>query len=455
MSINELLLERREKHLDELKELLRIPSISTDDRFKPDVQRCAAWVEARLKEAGLTTRTYPTPRHPVVYGEWLGAPGAPTVLIYGHYDVQPSEPDELWRNPPFEPTIEGGNIVARGATDDKGQFYCHVKAIETLMAAQGSLPVNVKVLIEGEEEIGSPSLDPFIEQHRDMLAADVVLVSDTPMYAPGKPSITYGLRGLTYIEVTVEGASHDLHSGLYGGAVANPINALATIISRLKDESGRIQVPGFYDEVVDLDPEERNALLALEYNPSEFCASVGIEASTGEAGYAIIERVTTRPTLDCNGIWGGYTGQGAKTVLPAQAHAKISCRLVPNQTPEAITESLSNYLKAVAPAGVKVTVRANHGTIPFVVDRSAPAMKAAMVALEQTWGVKPVYTRGGGSIPVVASFKRLLGLDTILMGFGLEDDRLHSPNEKFALENYFQGIRASVLFLEQLALTER
>jgi acetylornithine deacetylase/succinyl-diaminopimelate desuccinylase-like protein len=450
MSIDAYLEAHRSEHLEELKDLLRIPSISTDDAFKEHVVRCSEFVRDRLSEAGLSTEVFATPRHPIVYGEWLGAPGAPTVLIYGHYDVQPSEPDELWRNPPFEPTIEGGNIVARGATDDKGQFYCHVKSIASLMKLNGSLPVNVKVIIEGEEEIGSPSLDPFIEANKEKLKADIVLVSDTPMYAPGKPSITYGLRGISYLEVLVQGASHDLHSGLYGGAVPNPINALATMIDKLKDNEGRILIPGFYDDVAELEDEERDALRSLEYDNAEFCKGVGIEKSTGEAGYAIIERITTRPTLDCNGIWGGYTGPGAKTVLPAQARAKISCRLVPNQEPAEITRAFTKYLKDLAPEGVKVTVTPSHGTIPFVVDRSAPAMEAAMEALETTWGAKPVYTRGGGSIPVVASFKKLLGLDTILMGLGLEDDLLHSPNEKFALENYYQGIRASAHFLQIL-----
>jgi acetylornithine deacetylase/succinyl-diaminopimelate desuccinylase-like protein len=452
MDLQTWLNEHRTLHLEELKDLLRIPSISTDPAHREDVRRCAAFVEQKLRTAGLTTRTFETPGHPIVYGEWLEAEGAPTVLIYGHYDVQPSTPDELWRNPPFEPTIEEGKrIVARGATDDKGQFYCHVKAIEAWMRTEGRLPVNVKVLIEGEEEVGSPSLDPFLEAHKDMLKADVVLVSDTHMYAPGQPSITVGLRGIAYLEVQVTGPDHDLHSGLYGGAVPNPINALCTMVGRLIDGEGRITVPGFYDTVRELTPQERAEFETLEYDEARFCAEVGIPRTTGEAGRMILERLTARPTLDCHGIWGGYTGPGAKTVLPSWARAKLSCRLVPDQDPHAVEAALAAHLQAVAPPGVKVEVFPSHGTVPFLVDRETPWMQAAVEALEGVWGRPPVFVRGGGSIPVVASFKHLLGLDTVLMGFGLEDDRLHSPNEKFELENYFQGIRASAAMLGALA----
>lgn len=451
MSLDTYLLESQAAHLEELKALLRIPSVSTNDAYKGDVAACAEFVCGKLRDAGLTAKVYATPKHPIVYGEWLGAPGAPTVLIYGHYDVQPPEPLELWRNPPFEPTIEGGNIVARGATDDKGQMFAHVKAIEALMKTSGKLPVNVKFLIEGEEEVGSPSLDPFIEAHAEMLKANVVVVSDTHMYAPGRPSITYGLRGLSYFEMTVRGPSYDLHSGLYGGAVPNPINAIGTMIGKLKDENNRVLIPGFYDGVQELDADERAELNALEYDSAAFCGEVGIPHPVGESGYGIVERLTVRPTLDFNGIWGGYTGPGAKTVLPSEAHAKFSCRLVPAQDPEDIVKKVVAYLESIKPAGVELEVRPHHGSIPFVVDRSAPAMKAAFRALERVWGVRPVFTRGGGSIPVVASFKRLLGLDTVLMGFGLEDDRLHSPNEKFAIANYYAGIKASAFMLQELA----
>lgn len=450
-TIDQYLESKRDAHLAELKELLRIPSVSTKPDHADAVKECAGYVKDRLEEIGLEAKIYETDLHPIVYAEWLGAPDAPTVLIYGHYDVQPPEPIELWRNPPFEPTCENGNIVARGATDDKGQMYTHIKAVEAHMKTNGKLPVNVKFIIEGEEEVGSPSLDPFLEANKELLAADSVLVSDTPMYGPGRPSITYGLRGIIYIEVSVTGPSHDLHSGLYGGAVRNPINALSAMIGKLIDEDGRITVPGFYDDVVDLTDEERAEYEALAYDEEAFKKEVGVDVAPGEPGWSVLERLSARPTLDCNGIWGGYTAEGAKTVLPSQAHAKISCRLVPNQKPEDIEHKLRSYLQELAPTGVSVDVKSFHGTIPFVVDRSAPTMQAAIRALERVWGVQPVFTRGGGSIPVVASFKNILGLDTVLMGFGLEDDRLHSPNEKFALANYFGGIRASAYMLEELA----
>ncbi len=441
----------REANLAELCALLRIPSVSTDPERIGDVAAAATFVCDRLAAIGLSAQVVPTPWHPIGYAEWLGAPGAPTVLIYGHYDVQPPEPLEEWRNPPFEPTVEGENLIARGATDDKGQFWCHVKGIEAHLATRGRLPVNVKLVIEGEEEVGSPSLDAFLEAWKDRLAADVVVVSDSPMAGPGRPAITYGLRGLCYVEMSVHGPSHDLHSGLYGGAVRNPINALAAIIASLHDVEGRVAVDGFYENVRAMEPWERKALAALGHDEAEFRASVGVEATPGEPGYSVLERVGCRPTLDCNGIWGGYIREGAKTVLPREAHAKISCRLVPDQTPEEIEQKLRAHAERVCPSGVRVEVRAHHGTVPVVVSQDVPAMQAAIRAQRRVWGVDPVFTRGGGSIPVVSSFKRILGLDTVLLGLGLEDDRLHSPNEKFALQNYFQGIRTSALLLEELA----
>jgi acetylornithine deacetylase/succinyl-diaminopimelate desuccinylase-like protein len=448
--LDSYLLEHRTAHLEALRELLRIPSVSAKTEHRQDTARCADHVAAALASAGVTTEVIATPGHPVVYGEWLGAPGAPTVLVYGHYDVQPVEPLHEWRNPPFEPTIEGGNIVARGATDDKGQMLCHVLAAQAHMAVHGRLPINVKYLIEGEEEVGSPNLDPFLREHRDRLKADLVIISDTSMWAPGRPAITCGLRGLCYVEVHVRGPSHDLHSGLYGGGVANPINALAKIIAGLHDADGRVAVKGFYDNVQPLSDEERAEFASLGHDEAGFRAEVNVASSPGEAGYTVLERITARPTLDCNGIWGGYTGEGAKTVLPATAHAKISCRLVANQTCEEIEAKLRAHIMANLPAGVTATVELHHGAPAFLVDRNAPAMKAAKAALAKVWGVEAVMIRSGGSIPVVASFKQELGIDSVLMGFGLADDRAHSPNEKFGLDNFYNGIRASARVLEEL-----
>lgn len=451
MNIETYLSASRDQHLAELFELLRIPSISADPSSANDVRRCASWVCERLADAGLGTRIYETEGHPIVYGEWLGAPGAPTVLIYGHYDVQPPDPLELWRNPPFEPTLEGGNIIARGATDDKGQFYCHIKGIEAHMRVHGRLPVNVKVVIEGEEEVSSEHLAPFLEAHREMLKADVAVISDTPMHGPGKPSITFALRGLTYFEIAVRGPSHDLHSGLYGGGVANPVNKLAQIIASFHDADGRVAVEGFYDDVRPLSAAERQEMVELGHDEAAFRKELDVEATPGEAGYSVLERVTARPTLDCNGIWGGYTGEGAKTVLPSLAKAKFSCRLVANQRPDDIRAKVEAHVAKVTPPGVKVELTYFHGGEPAMVDRDIPAMQAAFRAQERVWGVRPVFTRGGGSIPIVADFRSILGLDAILLGFGLEDDRLHSPNEKFAVENYYNGIRSSAALLEELA----
>lgn len=450
-AIDDYLLRQRDAHLEELKDLLRIPSVSTSKAHVADVRRAAEFVAARLEEVEFKTTIYDTPGHPIVYGEWLGAPGAPTVLIYGHYDVQPPDPLDLWRNPPFEPTIENGNIVARGATDDKGQFYCHVKGVEAHMKTAGKLPVNVKFLIEGEEEVGSDNLDPFLEAHKELLAADAVLISDTSMFAPGRPALTVGLRGLAYFDVAVQGPSHDLHSGLYGGAVRNPINALCAMVATLHDADGRIAIDGFYDKVLPLSDEDRAEMASLEHDEAGFRAEIGVDATAGEAGYSVLEQISARPTLDCNGIWGGYTEPGAKTVLPAQAFAKISCRLVPDQGPKDIESLLRAHLEAHCPSGCTVTVTPHHGGNPFLVDRSGMAVGAAERALERVWGVAPVSMRGGGSIPVVASFNDILGLDSVLMGYGLADDRLHSPNEKFGLVNFYNGIRASAYVLEELA----
>lgn len=441
--------DARDRHLQELFELLRIPSVSTDPAAREDVRRCAERVKEHLDAVGLATEMWETPGHPVVYAEWLEAPGAPTVLIYGHYDVQPAEPLELWRNPPFSPTLEDGKrIVARGATDDKGQMFCHIKGIEAHMRTRGRLPINVRVLIEGEEEIGSKHLADVLRTRKDRLQADVIVVSDTSMWAPGRPSVTIGLRGLAYVEATLRGASHDLHSGLYGGGVANPIHGIAKLIASLHDAQGRVAIPGFYDDVVDLTPAERDEMADLAHDEAGFRKELDVDATPGEAGWTLLERLTARPTVDCNGVVGGYTGPGAKTVLPAEASTKISCRLVPNQNPDDITRKLMAWLEQNVPEGLSLECTPHHGGEPVLVDRDLPAMKAAERALEHVWGVAPVFTRAGGSIPIVKDFREILGLETILMGLGLEDDRLHSPNEKFDLENFQQGVRACAWFLE-------
>lgn len=442
--------EARDRHLEELFELLRMPSVSTDPAYKEQVLSCAQWLAAHLESIGLTTQLMPTAGYPVVYGENIVDESLPTVLVYGHYDVQPPEPLELWTTPPFEPTLRKGNIYARGATDDKGQFFAHIKGLEAHLKTSGTTPINVKVLIEGEEEIGSPNLRPFLEQNRELLACDAVLISDTSMHAPGQPAVMVGLRGLSYVEVRVQGPSYDLHSGLYGGAVANPINALSRIIAALHDERGRVTVPGFYDNVLELSDEERAAMRELTQPHEDFCDEVGIDVSVGEEGYSHLERTTTRPTLDCNGIWGGYTGSGAKTVLPSEAHAKISCRLVANQDPARITRLLREHILSLAPTGTKVEVSEHHGGKPWLATPGSPYVAAVAEALGRVWGTETVFTRGGGSIPIVADFNEVLGVDSVLMGLGLQDDRLHSPDEKFGLENYYQGIRASAAALAAL-----
>ncbi len=453
-AIDDYLQSHRDAHLEELKDLLRIPSVSTNPAHKPDIQKAANFVADKLRDLDFDVTIHETPGHPIVYGEWLNAPGAPTVLIYGHYDVQPPDPLELWRNPPFEPTIENGNIVARGATDDKGQMYCHIKGVEAHIKTAGKLPINVKFLIEGEEEVGSDNLDPFLTANAEMLAADSVLISDTSMFGVGQPALTVGLRGLAYFDVEVQGPSHDLHSGLYGGAVKNPINALCEMIATLHDDKGRITVDGFYDSVQALSDADRADMAALNHDEAGFKKEAGLQVTVGEAGYTVLEQISARPTLDCNGIWGGYIEPGAKTVLPAQAFAKMSCRLVPDQDPVDVENKLRAHLEKVCPAGVSVKLIPHHGGTPFLVDRNGPAVIAASRALARVWGVDPVFMRSGGSIPVVASFKNLLGIDSVLMGLGLADDRLHSPNEKFGLENYFNGIRSSAYVIEELAAGE-
>lgn len=441
----------KQRFLDELLDLLRIPSVSADSKFKGDVRRAAEFVRDKLTAAGLeNARLYETPGHPVVYAEKIVDAARPTVLVYGHYDVQPADPYELWHTPPFEPTIRNERIYARGACDDKGQFYMHIKAIEAMLATDG-LPCNVKVMIEGEEEVGSDHLGPFVTEHRDMLKADVILISDTSIISNETPSLETGLRGLSYVEVQVTGANRDLHSGVYGGGVANPINVLCEMIASLHDDEGRITIPGFYDDVAELSEAERAELAKAPFDLEAYKQDLAINDVTGEVGYSTMERTSIRPTLDVNGIWGGYTGEGAKTVLPSKASAKISMRLVPNQTPDEITKLFAEHFRAIAPAGVTVEVKLHHGGMPYVTPVDSVEFEAASRAFEDAWGKKPVPTRGGGSIPITALFEQILGIKSILMGFGLDSDALHSPNESYGLFNFYKGIETIPYFYKHYA----
>jgi acetylornithine deacetylase/succinyl-diaminopimelate desuccinylase-like protein len=445
----------QDRFLAELKEFLTIPSVSTQPEHKPDIKRAAAWLRDRLLAAGFPKAdVMSTAGHPVVYAEWLAAGlEAPTILVYGHYDVQPPDPLDEWRTPPFEPTVVDDDLFARGASDDKGQLYANVKAIEAFKEIGGSPPVNVKCLFEGEEETGSPSLEPFIREHADILAADVAVISDAHMLGKDMPSIVYALRGLVYIEVEVTGPDHDLHSGTYGGAVHNPINALCAMIAKLHDEDGHITIPGFYDQVRDLDADERAELAKVPFDREAWLQEAGVKSDWGEPGYTVIERTSARPTLDVNGIWGGYIEPGAKTVLPSKAFAKISMRLVPDQDPARITQLLRGYLTEIAPPAVTVEVRDLASGDGAIVRRDSPPMRAAFRAYAEAFGKEPIFVRQGGSIPVVAMFQKVLGIETILMGFGLPDDRAHSPNEKLHLPNFYKGIETILHFMNFLSAT--
>ncbi|MBL0129070.1 MAG: dipeptidase [Flavobacteriales bacterium] len=441
----------KERFLNELLDLLRIPSVSADPKYKADVARCAETVKQRMMEAGLEkVEVCPTKGHPIVYGEKIVDPTKPTVLVYGHYDVQPPDPMELWHSGPFDPVVKDGMIYARGSADDKGQFYMHFKAIETMMKS-GGLPCNVKVMIEGEEEVGSNNLGVFVSANKERLKADVVLISDTAMIANDVPSINTGLRGLSYVEVEVTGPNRDLHSGVYGGAVSNPINALCEMIASLHDKDSRVTIPGFYEAVAELSAAERKALAEAPFNEEDYKKDLGIKEVRGENGYSTEERSSIRPTLDVNGIWGGYIGEGAKTVLPSKAFAKLSMRLVPNQKSAALTKLFTDHFMKIAPPGVTVVVRPHHGGEAAVTPIDSPAYLAASKAMEETFGKKPIPTRGGGSIPIVALFEQELGLKTVLFGFGLDSDNIHSPNEKYGVFNYFQGIRTIPRFFANYA----
>lgn len=450
--ITNYLEQHKERMLNELMDLLKIPSVSADSKFKADVIKTAEAVKQRLIEAGADkVELSQTKGNPVVYGEKIIDPKKPTVIVYGHYDVQPADPINLWNSPPFEPVIKKtdihpqGAIFARGACDDKGQMYMHVKAFE-LMMKTNTLPCNVKFMIEGEEEVGSSNLGPWIIENKDRLKGDVILISDTSIIANDTPSIDVGLRGLAYMEVEVTGPNRDLHSGVYGGAVANPINVLCKMIAGCHDENNHITIPGFYDDVVELTKEERAEMAKAPFNLDDYKKDLNVAQEQGEKGYTSIERTGIRPTLDVNGIWGGYTGEGAKTVLPSKAFAKISMRLVPNQGSHKIAQLFQKHFENTAPKSVKVKVTEHHGGEPVVVSTNSAGYNAASRAMEETYGKKPVPTRGGGSIPIVALFKKELGLDSILFGFGLDSDALHSPNEHYGLFNYYKGIETIPLF---------
>lgn len=443
--------QNKDRFLDELLGLLRIPSVSADSKYKADVARCAEAVKAHLLAAGAdTAEVCPTAGHPIVYGEKMVDPSLPTVLVYGHYDVQPADPLNLWHSGPFDPVIKDGKIYARGACDDKGQMYMHIKALET-MAKTNSLPCNVKVMIEGEEEVGSVNLGKFLEDNKERLKADIVLVSDTSMISMETPSIESGLRGLAYMEVEVTGPNRDLHSGVYGGAVANPAAILCKMIASLHDENNHITVKGFYDKVAELSAAERAAINNAPFDLEEYKKELGVNEVWGEKGYTTLERTGIRPTLEVNGIWGGYTGEGAKTVLPSKAYAKISMRLVPHQVSDEISDLFKAHFESIAPAGVTVKVTAHHGGEPVVTPTDSPAYKAAAKAIETTFGKEPIPTRGGGSIPIIALFERTLGLKTVLLGFGLDNDNIHSPNEKYDVANFYKGIETIPYFHKYFA----
>jgi acetylornithine deacetylase/succinyl-diaminopimelate desuccinylase-like protein len=452
--VQDYIQSNKENFLNELLDLLRIPSVSADPAYAGDVRKTAEFVRDSLVNAGADgARLFETKGHPIVYAEKMIDPALPTVLVYGHYDVQPPDPLELWDSPPFEPVIKEtklhpqGAIFARGSCDDKGQMYMHVKAFEA-MNKTGNLPCNVKFMIEGEEEVGSDNLGVFCKENKEMLSCDVILISDTSVIANDVPSLTVGLRGLSYVEVEVTGPNKDLHSGVYGGAVGNPINVLCEMIASLKDENKHITIPGFYDDVQVVSEEERKAMNKAPFSLEQYKADLNVDATEGEKGYTVLEQTSIRPTLDVNGIWGGYIGEGAKTVLPSKAYAKISMRLVPNQSSDKITQLFSDHFKSIAPPSVKVEVRPHHGGEAAVTPTDTPEYQAAAKAMEKTYGKKPIPVRGGGSIPIVALFEDVLEVKTVLMGFGLDSDDIHSPNEHYGLFNYYKGIETIPYFYE-------
>ena len=442
--------EHKQDFEDDLCELLAIPSVSADSRHQPDMARAAQWMADHLRGLGLDTELVETAGHPIVYAESPVVEGAPTVLVYGHYDVQPPDPLQEWISPPFEPTQRDGNIYARGATDDKGQMLTHVKSAEAWLKTAGHLPVQLKYVIEGEEEVGSENLGSFLEEHQKRLACDVVVISDSCQFGPGQPAITYGLRGIAYYELHVTGPRQDLHSGTFGGAVMNPANALARILANLIDADGRIQVPGFYEDVVPLAEREREQFAALPFHEGAFAEKLGIDEVAGESGYTTLERRWARPTFDVHGLSGGYQGEGGKTVLPSQASAKFSFRLVPQQKPEQISQSLREFIGEICPPGVQWELQEMHGAPGIVVSLDSPFISAAAAAIERGFGRSPLFIREGGSIPIVGEFTEMLDTDTLLLGWGLDDDNTHSPNEKFCLADFHRGIKASAYLWGEL-----
>ena len=449
--VNAYLESHRGDFEEQLKSLIRIESISAQPDHDSDTRRAATFVRDDLAAMGLKTELIETKKHPIVYSEWLGAAGKPTILIYGHYDVQPAEPLEPWLSPPFEPTVRDGNLYARGATDDKGQMFTHLKAVEAWLKTTGKLPVNVKFLIEGEEEVGGASLEAYVPANKQKLACDFAVISDSSQFGPGQPAITYGLKGLAYFELLVQGANRDLHSGTYGGAVANPLNVLATILASLKGPDGKVQIAGFYDRVKPLEDWERAEFAKLAFSESEFQADLRVSSLEGEAGYTTLERKWARPTCDINGIFGGYAGPGPKTVLPYKGGAKLSFRLVPDQDPQTVARQFKDHVAKVCPPGVTYEIISHHGAPAVLVDIDTPGVKAAVHAIEASFGNKPVFIREGGSIPVVGLIKQHLGVDTLLLGWGQNDDNLHGPNEKFSLADFHRGIKSSAHLLDELA----
>lgn len=447
MSATAFIEENKDRFLEELLELLKIPSVSADSKFSADVRKAAEYIKQKFEDLDTTVEICETAGHPIVYAERIIDPLLPTVLVYGHYDVQPADPYELWDSPPFEPVIKNERIYARGSCDDKGQMYMHVKAYEALIKTD-SLPCNVKFMIEGEEEVGSENLETFVKENKEKLKADVIVISDTSIISNDTPSITVGLRGLSYLEVEVTGPNRDLHSGTYGGAVGNPINILCQMIASLQDETGKITIPGFYDKVEEVSAEYRNQMNKAPFDLDKYKELLDIADVKGEEGFSTIERTGIRPTLDVNGIWGGYTGEGAKTVLPSKAFAKISMRLVPHQISQEITDLFTAHFNRIAPPSVKVNVTPHHGGEPSVIPTDSIGYQAAAKAMEKSWGKMPIPTREGGSIPIVALFQSELGLDSILMGFGLDEDAIHSPNESYGLFNYFRGIETISYFYQ-------
>lgn len=451
-SVASYLGENSDRFLEELKELLRIPTVSADPTCKPHMLRGAKFIHRQFADLGFQAEIIPTAGHPIVYAEWLKAPGAPTVMVYGHYDVQPADPLDLWTTPPFEPTLRDGKLYARGSTDDKGQMFTHIKSAEAWLRATGSLPVNLKYVIEGEEEVGSRNLDDFLAANKERLKSDVAVVSDTSQYGPGRPAITYGLRGILAVEITLTGPKKDLHSGMFGGAVANPATGIARLIASLHDDQGRVRIPGFYDKVVLPTDVERQQFRDLGFDEAAFKEEIGITEVAGEAGFSTVERRWVRPTCEVNGLVSGYTGVGPKTIVPSKATVKITCRLVPDQDPHVLTEALHQYLKAQCPPSLTFEFQSFHGCPAFAFDPTSPYIEAASEAIREAWGVDKVcLIREGGSIPVVQTFKDVLGIDTLLLGWGQNTDNLHSPNEHFTVADFHRGIEASSRLWAKLA----